>query len=340
MPEIYTPLSNYYETNSQRRKQAAEGEVLAWGESSELFGKYREEWNRSANESYLPAHPLHVDIELSDACNLRCRMCAHGMGAVKKSGLMDRELAFSLIDQCSTVGVYSIKFNWRGESTLNPFLPDAVAYAKAKGILEVQINTNGLPPRRTMLAECAESGIDRIIFSVDGFSKETYESQRIGGVYANLVENIKDLLAWRNSRKRQKPLVRLQMVRTLLNAHEVDDFINYWQPLVDDVRVSDVTDRGQGDGLSVGDQITIGRRRCPQPFQRLVIARDGRVSPCCSDWNQEFVAGDVAHETLLQIWQGDRMRYIRGILERNEHHKIGICNNCCVKESYIWKKRD
>jgi len=134
-------------------------------------------------------------------------------------------------------------------------------------------------------------------------------------------------------------LIRVQMVRTRADIHEVSDFIRYWQVLVDDVRISDVTDRGQGNEMSVGDQIAVGRCRCPQPFQRLVVARDGLVSPCCADWNQEYIVGDANHTSLMDIWKSDRIGYMRRIQKRNQHDKIGICTRCPVKESYVWKRR-
>ena len=72
-------------------------------------------------------------------------------------------------------------------------------------------------------------------------------------------------------------------------------------------------DRGQGDSLSVGDQVTTSRRRCPQPFQRLVVGRDGRVSPCCADWDQQYVLGNISTNSLLELWNSDKMNYIRDI---------------------------
>ncbi len=338
MAKIYTSLSNYAEENIKDRKKTAEEEIFLWGTEREKFVKYREDWNKSADENYLPSHPLHVDIELSDACNLRCKMCAHGLGTIQNVGFMSNKLALRMIDECHVLGVSSIKFNWRGEATLDPFLPCAIEYAKKKRILEVQINTNGLPKKKDILTECAKRGIDRIIFSVDGFSKDTYEFMRIGGDYQELLENINNLVLWKKENNMSKPLLRIQMVRTKTNAHEVNNYLKYWKPLVDDVRISDVTDRGQGEQFSVGDQITVGRRRCTQPFQRLAIARDGRVSPCCADWNQEFVVGDANSMRLIDIWNGEKMQYIRTIQNANEHYKIKICNKCCVKESYVWRK--
>jgi len=282
--DIYSGFSNYKEINLDDRKNFLDNELEQWKGDKNRFLSYRVEWNRAANSDYLPEFPLHIDIELSDVCNLRCEMCAHGMGTVDKSGFMDDDLVYRLIDECALIGTYSIKFNWRGESTLNPLLPKVIEYAKEKGILEVSINTNGLPKDENILIESAEMGIDRMIFSVDGFSSETFESIRVGGDYNKLVENILRLVEWKKQNNKDKPLIRVQMVRSKRNTHEVNLFIEFWSDKVQDVRISDVMDRGQGEHLAVGDQITIGRRRCPQPFQRLVVGRDGRVSPCCADW--------------------------------------------------------
>jgi len=326
---------SYEEINKEDRQKSEALEIAARGPE---YAKYRELWYMADKASFCPDRPLHVDIELSDACNLRCKMCHHGTSDIAVGGSMDRALATRLIDECASIGVYSIKFNWRGEATLNGYLPEAVKYAKSKGILEVQINTNGLSPLKDIVIRCAESGIDRIIYSVDGFSKATYESIRTGGDYDRLIGNINSLLEWKKKNNSVKPFVRVQMVRTNINFGEVTEFIKYWKALVDDVRVSDVTDRGQGGSLSVADQVAVGRRRCPQPFQRLTVGRDGNVSACCVDWFQDYIVGDAKRERLIDIWKGEKISRMRSIQENCEHDKVDICRKCTVKESYIWKK--
>lgn len=194
--------SKYKEISFGHRKEMAEKEFDKWEMEADKYREYRLEWNRTANEDYLPTHPLHVDIELSNVCNLRCKMCIHGIRRMTNVGFMDKDLTLRLIDECAYIGVYSIKFNWRGEVTLNDFLPGAVKYAKNKAILEVQINTNGLPHKKDILIQCAKNQIDRIIFSVDGFSKNTYENIRIGGNYDNLIRNIHRLIEWRKKKKK------------------------------------------------------------------------------------------------------------------------------------------
>lgn len=337
---LYTGFSNYQEVNSEGREKAMADEIKSWGKDSDRFIQYRREWKKAAEENHLPDHPLHVDIELADVCNLRCEMCAHGMGTVNKTGFMDKDLTFKLIKEASLIGVYSIKFNWRGEAALNQLLPEAIRYAKECGILEVAINTNALPKRKDILIKAAEAGLDRIIFSIDGFSAETYESIRIGGNYLQLMENVSNFLEWKKATASCKPFVRVQMVRSNKNAHEVEAFVDYWKDRVDDVRISDVMDRGQGGHLSIGEQTTVGRRRCPQPFQRLTIGRDGRVSPCCADWNQMYVIGDVKESSLLEIWNSHIMSKMRDVQNSGALDTLDVCRGCYVKESFLWNKNE
>ena len=146
--ELYSGFSNYTEINEERRVSVANTEVEKWGTKKDEYIQYRRDWKTAAETDFLPLKPLHVDIELADVCNLRCEMCAHGLGTVNKTGFMDKALVNKLIKECAELGVSSIKFNWRGEASLNPYLPEAIRLAKSEGILEVAINTNGLPKKK------------------------------------------------------------------------------------------------------------------------------------------------------------------------------------------------
>jgi len=325
----------YKEINVFQRNINAIKEILArpdrWN-----FALYRFKWNFFSGFNLVSSFPLHVDIEVTDACNLRCIMCVHGTENPPKTGLIDYEFARDMIRQVANAGVYSIKFNWRGEPSLYKKLPELIAYAKEQGISEVQINTNGLPFNRDSIEKLIKAGLDRVIFSVDGNSAETYEGIRIGGRFQKLVGNIEYFIAARKRLQSITPFIRMQMVRMQSNQHEVEEFVARWRGKVDDVRISDVTDRGQGDELSVGDQVAVGRRRCPQPWQRVVVSREGLVLPCCSDWHCEMVVGDATKETLREIWHGKRMKQFRKAVSSKRLDDFEPCRSCFVKESYNW----
>ncbi|GAG29682.1 unnamed protein product, partial [marine sediment metagenome] len=209
------------------------------------FALYRFKWNFYPRFHLVPRFPLHVDIEVTDACNLRCIMCVHGTGTKIETGSMDPDFAKEMIRQSADGGAYSLKFNWRGEPALYRHLPQLIRFAKENGIREVQLNTNGLPFTPGTISEYLDSGLDRIIISVDGNSKETYEKIRIGGDFNRLVRNIESFVQQKRDRMQSKPFVRVQLVRMQENLFEIEDFRRRWEKRVDDIRISDVTDRGQ-----------------------------------------------------------------------------------------------
>ena len=300
---------------------------------------YRIKWNYFPRFGIAPSFPTHVDIEVTDTCNLRCIMCVQGTEKNLKTGFIDTGFAMEMIRQVARGGAYSVKFNWRGEPVLYRRLPELILYAKQQGIQEVQINTNGLVFSEDSIRSIIEAGLDRIIFSVDGNSEETYEKIRVGGNFKRLVANIESFIRIRKDLNRTKPFMRVQMVRMKENTGEVEGFYKRWEGKVDDIRISDVTDRGQGDYLCVGDQIAVGRRRCPQPWQRMVVNREGLVMPCCSDWHCRLVIGDAKKTLLTDIWKGQKMKKFRELVSGKALDEFDPCKLCFVKESYVWESK-
>ncbi|MBZ0156313.1 MAG: radical SAM protein [Alphaproteobacteria bacterium] len=329
---------SYREIGRFQRKVNAAREIYRRG-FDYTYSLYRFKWNMAAKYGTRFAFPLHLDIEVTDACNLRCIMCVHSYKKELKTGFIDISFARDLIDQGAGNGLYSLKFNWRGEPLLHKGLEDLVAYAKLKGIIDVQFNTNGMLLTEERIERLIDAGLDRIIFSLDGATKQTYERIRVGGNFDRVVENIGKVYEKKRERDSVRPFVRVQMVRMKDNKDEVDLFMRTWKPFVDDIRISDVTDRGQGDQLAVGDQVAVGRKRCPQPWQRLVISREGDALMCCGDWFKEQKVGDARTQTIREIWLGPQMREIRRIQREGKLNGISPCKDCFVKESYVWEKR-
>ncbi len=299
---------------------------------------YRIKWWLVSRFDIVLQSPLHVDIELTEACNLKCVMCVHGIEGVPDTGMMDSSLAKDIIDQAKALKIPSIKFNWRGEPGLHKDLVDLVRYAKQAGIIDVQINTNGTALSKRRWDQLVDAGIDRIIFSMDGASKETYEAIRIGAKFEHLCSAIEHVLKKKTSERRAKPEVRLQMVAMKSNQDDVGNFIANWKDKVDEISVKPVTDRGQGNQLATGHWISTGRKRCNQPWQRLVVARDGKIFPCCSDWNMEFQVGNATTESLAEVWKGSRMEEMRQLNRDKMLDNFEPCKSCFVTSSYTWRQ--
>lgn len=258
----------------------------AWNRKGEdLFSylSYRLKWNLFPRLGYVSHWPLHVDIELTSRCNLQCTMCIQNSPEGRKNqGSMNFYMACHILEAIGGGRVYSVKFNWRGEPLLYGRLSELVTYAKLQGIPEVQINTNGLLLNVEFTKELVQAGLDRIIFSVDGHSSETYEKIRVGGNYRRIMTNIHNLLQEKSRRKAIRPFVRIQMVVGEDNQHEVPPFVEYWKRL--GVQVALIDRQNRQKSLTRNGREGVPPVHCKQPWQRLTISWEGRVFPCCADW--------------------------------------------------------
>ena len=274
-------------------------------------------------------------------------MCSHSFSTPefrKSLGSMDVELARQIINEGSRKGMASIKLNWRGEPLLwKDHLVSTIKYAKEMGIIEIILNTNGLLLDGDLSREIIMAGLDQIIISVDGDSEETYTKIRKGGDFGKLVGNIEKFLEIRDTLKVSKPLVRLQLVKMDTNIHEVESFIKRWSNMVDSITFQDYTNRGEGTERLTKDGNglrKVGRRACPQIWQRIVVTWDGKVIMCCRDWDSKNVLGKLDYSEgrdLEYFWRGEKLQNIRKLHLENKVNDITACSECSYKESFKWQ---
>jgi MoaA/NifB/PqqE/SkfB family radical SAM enzyme len=294
----------------------------------EKYKKYREGWkeipkNLINNKIYgnelssKKIEPLCIDLELAAVCDLGCPHCFRQYIATPDK-IMNINLAYKLIDQAVELNVPSMKFNWRGEPLLNSSLPKIINYAKKKGILETIINTNATKLKGKFAQEIIDSGLDLLIYSFDGGTKKTYEKYRPGRFKENkfeeIIKNIKDFKKLKDKVNSPFPRTKIQMVLTEDTFKEQNEFKNLFEDYVDDISFKQYTERGgkiseddlkkiKNMGIDSSKKImknfngdiyySKGRLPCEQPFQRMLITYDGRVSMCCYDWGSMHPVGYV-----------------------------------------------
>ena len=93
-----------------------------------------------------------------------------------------------------------------------------------------------------------ESGLDLLIYSFDGGTKDTYEKMRPGrfkkNSFENVYNNIKKFKSIREKLKSKFPVTKIQMIMTKETRDEVDDFYQLFKDYVDDVTVTQYNERG------------------------------------------------------------------------------------------------
>ena len=330
----------HYALNAESNKAFSKSLGVHAADIAREFSNYRLSWSRQPQqwaEALLKGQnyksvPLSLDLELAAICDLACPYC-YRQTFVTPDKVMDEQLAFSLIDQAAELGIPSIKFNWRGEPLLHPKLPHIIQYAKSKGILDTIINTNAtqLTPKNIDLL--LNSGIDYIIFSFDGGTKSTYEKNRLSRFEPNnfedVVGNIRNFCNEQSKRGQAFPWTRVQMVLTPDAINEQVQYKELFDEYVDEVCVNNYDERGLGTEImnpvdkekfnhkvqkyhlpndshyikiDTGEiLVSKSRKACDQPFQRLLVTYDGRVSMCCFDWGSRHTIGFVSDKSFDDI---------------------------------------
>jgi len=263
-------------------------------------------------------------IEPTNTCNLRCTFCFVTEGMTREDGFMEFNLFKKIIDDSPDLE-HLCMHNW-GEPLLHKDIFKMIEYAKNKGVNYVVMNTNGTLLSNKMIDRIVDSKLDIIRFSIDG-SAETFK--RVRGVeLQNIEQNINKL---KKVKEKRRPNLKMGVVFTVEEDTEgdVEDYINHWKKIVDHVRLQPKL-------------ITSPRTEvCPEPFGKdygkLVVLWDGRVIPCCVDYNANLMIGSAQNETVPNLWKNEKMNFLR------EQHLKGefpdTCANCNECESNKAEKR-
>jgi MoaA/NifB/PqqE/SkfB family radical SAM enzyme len=219
--------------------------------------------------------------------------------------------------------IKSVKLNWRGEPTLHKKLPWMIRTAKQAGIVEVSINTNGTVLDANLAARLIDSGLDRIIFSIDSIDAKTYEAQRVGGTLEGTLTNLKKLIELRkiNDGGFGRPYIRVQKIDLPEVRDENERFVEFFKDMgVDAVAINTYKEKDEG-------RVDWEPMQCCQPFQRMGITWDGNFFVCCQGQLFPYL-GNVPHTSILDAWTSSTMKMLRKAHACNQQARVPQCRHC------------
>ena len=165
--------------------------------------------------------PTFVSIEPANFCQLRCPECPVGIASspnrLSPNRLMPLSIFERVLEQVQATA-HTMQFYFQGEPLLNKQLPEMIAAAHKAGLYTI-VSTNAQSLSQDMANALVQSGLNRIIVSIDGFSEESYQAYRIGGSLQKALDALRYLA---NAKRLHKSHIRieLQTLRLKTNEHE------------------------------------------------------------------------------------------------------------------------
>lgn len=295
--------------------------------------EYRRKWEENPRKLEPGEFPIHLDIEVTSRCNLKCPFCATTYGSDRfKNGVMTWETAKRILDEAGAEGAYSCKFNIRGEPLLNRETPRFVRYAKEKGLVDVFFNTNATLLTETIGRDLIEAGLDRLTISFEGFEKEMYERSRVGATFDKTIANIIRFRNLRDRLGRKTPRIRLQAVLLPELKDRLESFVDFWKDKVDQVSYNEMLPNVPNSFNPIQSTWI-----CPFPYQRLAVFWDGTVTTCYNDFFGQSAMGNVHQTTLKHCWKVEIER-LRGLFLAGRAHEQKACWECPLRMSEVQKK--
>lgn len=288
--------------------------------------------------------PMTISLEPTTACNLRCPECPSGLRSFsRETGNLKADFFRKTIEELYQDLVYLI-FYFQGEPYINPDFLSMVKYASQKGIYTIT-STNGHFLNDENAKKTIESGLDRIIISVDGTTQEVYEQYRKAGHLETVLQGAKNLVKWKKELHSATPHIIFQFLVVKPNQHQIPEVYRLAKEIgIDEVKLktAQVYDYFNGNDLiptiekysryamqSDGTYKVKNRllNHCWKLWHACVITWDGLVVPCCFDKDASHKLGDLKQKSFNEIWHGSQYNHFRANIRRGRD-KIDICTNC------------
>lgn len=297
--------------------------------------------------------PTFVSVEPANFCQLRCPECPVGIGGGHpqqgRAELLHPEVWQMLLCEIMPYA-HTIQFYFQGEPLLNPDLPKMIHEAHEAGIYTI-VSTNAQEITPRLADALVQSGLNRIIISLDGLSPKSYNAYRIGGDFEKVREALRLLHTTKHRLHSRTPVIEWQCLRLRTNEHEWAEIRRVYRQWGADCltfKTAQLYDYASGNTLMPTNpryaryfcgkdgqyhlKQTLWRHlwHISVPCYRLwsggVITTSGEVLPCCYDKGHTYSFGNIHTASLSTLFRSDKADTFRQSVLHNED--ITICRNC------------
>lgn len=288
-----------------------------------------------------PPFPTFTQFETGTACNAKCVMCPHP--TMKRRGTAPYSVINKVIREAAPKSASMCPFLYQ-EPFLETRLTNILANIKQHNSqcqTVVYSNMNHVP-KETIDSILEFDLLDELHISFYGPTEELYTKWQPPLKRADTVANIQQFFTLREQKRKKTPRITLH----ILNVPEILEKAQGYADVLPYVDCNAVVQFDTFHGAipdMAGDQTKIlGAPAKHTPCQRLWtglnVHFDGSVVPCCLDFNDEHVLGNVKEQTLEEIWNGEPFYKFRELHKHKRWDEIPMCRNCRVHEYQFSKE--
>jgi radical SAM protein with 4Fe4S-binding SPASM domain len=236
-------------------------------------------------------------------------------------------------------------FYFQGEPYLNPEFLDMVQYDSTKKIYTAtSTNAHYLDDKNAR--RTVESGLDRLIISIDGTTQDSYQQYRVGGSLDKVLKGAANVVKWKRELKSKTPFIIFQFLVVRHNEHQVEEIHKLAKEIgIDQVRLKTAQvydfESDKNNLIPVNEKYSRYKKNkagkmelkrknsnhCWRLWHDPVITWDGAVVPCCFDKDAKYKLGNLRNQTFKELWQNKEYRNFRSEV-LNSRKNIDMCSNC------------
>lgn len=305
----------------------------------------RVEWRlRRRNPDMRGVYPYILTVDISNACNLHCPLCARGQRKVaQRENRMSLANYVSLVEPLKEHLLLVFLYNW-GEPLLNPQIYEIIRWTSQANIATFVSSNLNFPLDAERLVG---SGLDHLAISADGITQEVYARYRIGGRLELVLHNLEQLVAARRRLHTRRPYLEWQCLVNRYNEHQLGQIRRTVLSLgADEVRFTNMNLYSADDPCQASQQwlprnrayrrfaptdrkrLRRAVRPCFWLWRAMVVNPDGGVVPCClfdtSEWGNALENGPVEVWN-NHVYQEARQRFRS---RANPSRLSLICDRC------------
>lgn len=284
--------------------------------------------------------PKYFEVETINACNAKCKMCTITDWNKQDSVIMSDFLFDKFVNEVSGYShwIETVSLNKHGEPTLDKKLAEKVRMLKRASIKKITFATNGQLLKPVLVEALLDAGLDDIMISLDGITKETFEAVRVRLNYDVVLRNTLELVRLRDQRK-SNMTIRVRMVLMEENRHEFEEWLDFWKSKLsarDQIYAKPAHTWGNQWGIENQEKVEkYATVPCQYLFSSMVIQVDGKVPLCAVDYNTRYLMGHFAQQTIQEIWTGKASTQVRKLHADGQRNKIRMCQGCDIWDESV-----